>query len=129
MRPTELGREHRAFQVRLNGRTFPTLWKPPFIVDITGAAEAGENKLEVRVVNLWPSRLIDDEQLPEDSERNDNGTLKSWPQWLLDGKPSPTGRLTFTSWRLWKKDELLLDSGLLGPATLRTAQLIPVTTR
>jgi hypothetical protein len=125
----DLGKVAAMAEVKLNGKTFPTLWKPPFIVDITDAAKAGENRLEIRVVNLWPNRLIGDEQLPEDSERNDNGTLKGWPQWLLEGKPSPTRRLTFTSWRLWKKDEPLLESGLLGPVTLRTTQLISVNTR
>ncbi|MGE5296376.1 MAG: glycosyl hydrolase, partial [Solirubrobacterales bacterium] len=122
----DLGKVAAMAEVTLNGTTFPTLWKPPFVVDITDTAKAGENRLEVHVVNLWPNRLIGDEQLPEDSDRNDNGTLKKWPQWLLDGKPSPTGRLTFTSWRLWKKDEPLLESGLLGPVTLRTTQIIPV---
>jgi hypothetical protein len=125
----DLGKVQAMAEVKLNGKTFPTLWKPPFVVDITDAAKAGKNKLEVRVVNLWPNRMIGDEQLPEDSERNANGTLKQWPQWLLDGKPSPTGRFTFTSWRLWKKDEPLLESGLLGPVTLRTTQIIPLNAR
>ena len=34
---------------------------------------------------------------------------------MLDGKPSPTGRFTFTTWHHWTKDDALLDSGLLGP--------------
>ena len=67
-------------------------------------------------------RMIGDEQLPEDSKRNPNGTLAEWPAWLLEGKPSPTGRVTLTSWRLWKKGEPLLESGLLGPVTLRAAE-------
>jgi hypothetical protein len=119
----DLGEVRAMAQVTLNSKTLPTLWKPPFVVDITDVAKAGANELEIRVVNLWPNRMIGDEQLPEDSERNDNGTLKKWPQWLLDGKPSPTGRFTFTSWRLWRKDEPLLESGLLGPVTLRTTQI------
>jgi GH25 family lysozyme M1 (1,4-beta-N-acetylmuramidase) len=65
------------------------------------------------------NRMIGDEQLPEDSERNPNGTLKSWPKWLAEGKPSPTGRFTFTSWRLWQKDSPLQESGLLGPVTIQ----------
>ena len=121
----DLGSVQTLAEVKLNGKTLPTLWKPPFVVDLTDAAKAGENRLQVRVVNLWPNRMIGDEQRPEDSERNDNGTLKKWPPWLLDGKPSPTGRFTFTSWRLWKKDAPLLESGLLGPVTLRPAQIIP----
>jgi hypothetical protein len=99
------------------------LWKPPFLVNITAAAKPGVNHLVVKVTNLWPNRLIGDEHLPADCEW-DGDQLKAWPQWLLDGQPSPTGRLTFTTWHHWKKDSPLLISGLLGPVTLRTAEII-----
>jgi hypothetical protein len=118
----DLGRVEVMAEVRLNGKPFPWLWKPPYRLDVTDAARAGRNTLEVKVVNLWPNRLIGDEQLPEDSERNPDGTLKRWPQWLLDGKPSPTGRYTFSMWRLWKKNDALLESGLIGPVKLIPAQ-------
>jgi hypothetical protein len=52
------------------------------------------------------------------------GTLKAWPQWLQEGKPSPTGRHAFTTWRLWKKTDALLDSGLLGPVRLVAAEQV-----
>jgi hypothetical protein len=110
--------------VRLNGKDLGILWKPPYRVDVTGALKAGENTLEVKVTNLWANRMIGDEGLPEDSQRNPNGTLKEWPQWLLEGKPSPTGRYTFTAWRLWNKDDPLIESGLLGPVTLRVAERV-----
>ena len=84
------------------------------------AASVEEAGHAVEVVDLWPNRLIGDEQLPEDSERNPDGTLKRWPQWVLDGKPSPTGRHTFTSWRLWRKTDQPLKSGLIGPVTLQS---------
>ena len=42
-------------------------------------------------------------------------------EWLQEGKPSPTGRYTFSSWKLWKKGDPLQESGLLGPVTLRQA--------
>jgi hypothetical protein len=70
--------------------------------------------------------MIGDEQLPEDSARNGDGTLKAWPQWVKQGKPSPTGRHTFTTWRLWKKDSPLVESGLLGPVTLQSAARVEV---
>lgn len=34
---------------------------------------------------------------------------------LLQGRPSPTCRLSFTTWRLWGKDDKLVPAGLLGP--------------
>ena len=113
-----LGQVKNIAEVSVNGKPLGILWKPPFRVDITGAAKAGKNKLEIKITNLWPNRLIGDEQLPPDCEWNENLSLKQWPQWLLDGKPSPTGRVTFTTWHHWNKDDELLPSGLLGPVIL-----------
>ncbi len=87
-------------------------------MDVTDAVKAGQNVLEVRAVNLWINRMIGDELLPDDSERDHRGMLKTWPAWLQEGKASPTGRHTFTTWRLWKKDSALRESGLLGPVAL-----------
>lgn len=126
----DLGKVAVMAEVILNGKSAGILWKPPFRVDITGLLQPGANALEVRVVNLWINRMIADEQLPEDSDRNPGGNLKQWPAWLSAGKPSPSGRLTFTSWRLWKKEDARVESGLLGPVTLqggeREAAVAPV---
>ncbi|MEJ0089052.1 MAG: glycosyl hydrolase [Limisphaerales bacterium] len=119
----DLGAVKNFAEVSLNGQNLGVLWKPPFRVDLTPAAKAGVNKLEVKVTNLWPNRLIGDEHLPPDCEW-DGKQLKAWPQWLLDNQPSPTGRLTFTTWHHWTKDSPLLESGLLGPVILRTAETI-----
>lgn len=119
-----LGRVEVMAEVKLNGKALGVLWQPPFRVEVTEALKRGQNELEVKVVNLWPNRLIGDEQLPEDSERNPDGTLKQWPQWLLDGQPSPTGRFTFTNWRLWKQNDALLESGLLGPVQLLATEAV-----
>jgi hypothetical protein len=120
----DLGRVQVVAEVKLNGKDLGVLWKPPYRVDITDAAKPGENALEVRVTNLWVNRMIGDESLPEDSSRNPDGTLKEWPAWVREGKPSPTGRHTFTSWRLWKAGDPLLESGLLGPVTLRAVEQV-----
>jgi hypothetical protein len=116
----DLGKVAVMAEVTLNGRSLGILWKAPYRVDATGLLKAGANTLEIKVVNLWANRLIGDEQLPEDSDRKPGGMLKSWPSWVLDGKPSPTGRFTFGSWRGWRKSDPLLESGLLGPVTVRT---------
>ncbi|MCC6126106.1 MAG: alpha-L-rhamnosidase N-terminal domain-containing protein [Pirellulales bacterium] len=114
----DLGKVEVMAEVILNGKSLGILWKPPYHVDLGEALKPGENKLEVKVVNLLINRQIGDEFLPEDSDRNPNGTLKSWPKWLLEGKTSPTGRHTFTSWRMWRKDDPLQPSGLIGPVQI-----------
>jgi hypothetical protein len=119
----DLGRVEVMAEVSLNGEALGTLWKPPFRVEVTKSLRAGNNELTVKVVNLWINRMIGDEQLPEDSDRNPNGTLKAWPKWIEEGKSSPTGRFTFTSWRLWKKSDPLVPSGLLGPVTLQPVEV------
>ncbi|MGA2854842.1 MAG: glycosylhydrolase-like jelly roll fold domain-containing protein, partial [Verrucomicrobiota bacterium] len=119
----DLGAVKNFAEVSVNGQSLGVLWKPPFRVNLTAVAKPGANKLIVKVTNLWPNRLIGDEQLPPDVQWNGK-QLKAWPQWFLDGKPSPTGRLTFTTWHHWTKDSPLLESGLLGPVTLRTAEIV-----
>jgi hypothetical protein len=120
----DLGAVKNFAEVTLNGQSLGVLWKPPFRVNATAAARPGANRLEVKVTNLWPNRLIGDEQLPPDCEW-EGLQLKAWPQWLLDGRPSPTGRLTFTTWHHYTKDSPLLESGLLGPVAWRVAELVP----
>jgi hypothetical protein len=118
----DLGKVAVIAQVKLNAQDLGTLWKPPFRAEITKFLKPGENRLEIKVVNLWPNRMIGDEQLPEDSDRNANGTLKAWPDWLEAGKSNPAGRYTFTTWRLWRKDSQLQQSGLLGPVRIIAAR-------
>lgn len=119
----DLGDVRDFAEVSLNDHDYGVLWKPPFRLNITDAARPGMNKLVVKVTNLWPNRLIGDEQLPSDREW-DGKHLKAWPQWLLEGKPSPTGRFTFTTWHHYTKDSPLLESGLLGPVTLDTVEVV-----
>ena len=106
-----------------NGRDLGVLWNAPYRVDITDAVKVGAaNELELKVVNLWANRLIGDEHLPEDSNRDAAGVLKEWPQWILEGKPSPTGRFTFITRRPWTKEDQPVKSGLLGPVRVIAAE-------
>ena len=95
-------------------------------MDVTAALQPGENRLELKVVNLWINRQIGDENLLEDSMRTARGTLESWPEWVQQEKPSPTGRFSFASWRLWKKGDPLSPSGLIGPVRLIPITQVPV---
>ncbi|MGO8697161.1 MAG: glycosyl hydrolase [Limisphaerales bacterium] len=122
----DLGKVAVIADVSLNGQKLGTLWKAPYRVEITSALKPGENTLSVKVANLWINRQIGDELLPEDSERNANGTLKQWPEWLQNGGVSPTGRETFSSWRLWKRNDPLRESGLLGPVRIVSTQSVQI---
>jgi hypothetical protein len=122
----DLGRVQVIAEVRLNGKDLGILWKAPFRIDVTDAAKAGDNELEVRVTNLWPNRLIGDEQYPDDCEWN-GITIKRWPDWMVKGEPRPVPqRVTFTTWKHWHKDSLLQPSGLIGPVVFRTLVQSPV---
>ncbi len=115
----DLGTVKNIALVRLNGRDLGVVWCEPWRVEITAAAKAKGNRLEVRVANLWPNRLIGDEREPADAEYATGGRLARWPDWLLRGEPRPSpGRLTFSTWKHFTKDSPLLPSGLLGPVKI-----------
>ncbi len=117
-----LGRVKNFATVTLNGVNLAVLWKEPYGLNVEKALRVGKNTLEIKVTNLWPNRIIGDEQLPEDVEWDGNH-LKKWPDWLVNHQPRPqTGRYTFETWKFWSKDSPLLESGLLGPVVLKSAK-------
>jgi len=90
----DLGDLHEVAEVSLNGRTLATLWNPPYVVDISAAVRAGENRLQVKVANLWVNRLIGDAQ------------------------PDAKVKYTFTTIPTYEPDAPLRPSGLLGPVRI-----------
>ena len=121
----DLGTVKNIAGVRLNGRDLGVVWCDPWRVDISEAIKPEGNRLEIRVANLWPNRLIGDEREPADAEYARGGNLARWPDWLLKGetRPSP-GRLTFSTWKHYDKDSPLLPSGLLGPVKLLSSHSV-----
>ena len=145
----DLGEVRNFAEVTVNGKKYAPLWRPPFRVDITEAVAMGREKtasvqqqdcgssmidIEIRVTNLWPNRLIGDDRLfAEDCEwlgHIKQGfkevNIKEMPQWVKDGKKSPTGRHTFTMFKHWSKHDEPLESGLLGPVVIRFAEFAAV---
>ncbi len=127
----DLGEVAVIARVRLNGRDLPTLWKPPFRVCVDGIARSGRNAIEVRVTNLWPNRMIGDAGLPDDIEWQPAGKgtslPKAWPDWLVQGKPRPSGRIAFCTRKdVYSKNDPLLPSGLIGPVRVRAAARVPL---
>lgn len=119
----DLGRVEVTAAVRVNGRDAGIAWKEPYRLDVTALVQAGDNALEIEVATLWANRLIGDEQLPaeadygiRDEQGNDPHGITRLPEWYRDGKPKPPGgRVTFTTWKFYDRDEPLVESGLLGP--------------
>jgi hypothetical protein len=112
-----LGKVKVMARVQLNGEDLGVVWCAPWQVDITKAVRSKNNRLRIEVANLWPNRLIGDENEPDDGVVNEQ-----WPEWLLNGTPRPTKRYTFTTYHPYKKGDPLLESGLLGPVTVNTVK-------
>ena len=124
----DLGVVKNLAQVTLNGQPVAHLWKKPFRCDVTPYLKKGDNKLQIAVTNLWPNRMIGDEQWPDDLEwGNDDPSsrpiagmfLRNVPDWLRLGQPRPSEhRKTVVSTKFFSKDSPLLPSGLLGPVKI-----------
>jgi hypothetical protein len=89
----DLGGVKNVAEVLVNGRSVGVLWKAPFRLDITDALEAGESRIEIKVTNLWPNRLIGDKQ-------------------------PGVRQIAFSTFDPFKAESPLLPSGLLGPVIL-----------
>jgi hypothetical protein len=94
----DLGNVKNMAAVTLNGHDLGTVWTPPFRRDVTGIVKHQGNRLEISVANLWPNRLIGDKQ--------------------AGNKTQPVRKYTSTTYDPYRKDDPLLESGLLGPVTI-----------
>jgi hypothetical protein len=92
-----LGDVKNLAEVSVNGTSLGVLWKTPFIIDVTEAIHPGENRLEVRVTNLWPNRMIGDKQ-------------------------PGAKQIAYATFDPFKADSPLLPSGLMGPVTVSRLQ-------
>ena len=99
----DLGNVKDIVTIKCNGIVAGTIWKPPYCIDITPWLKPGANKLELEVTNLWPNRLIGDQNIPENQ------------------------RYTWTSLPVsYRKDHPLFDAGLLGPVYLKESVSIEI---
>ncbi|MGJ7032268.1 glycosyl hydrolase [Niabella hirudinis] len=80
-------------RVWLNDVDLGIIWTAPWRVEVTGPLRKGVNALKIEVINLWPNRLIGDAALPPEQRRTNTNIV-------------------------FKKDDPLLPSGLLGPVVL-----------
>ncbi len=52
-------------EIEINGKYIGDFWHPPFNIDISKAIKVGENKIEIKVTNIWRNRLIGDKKYPD----------------------------------------------------------------
>jgi len=90
----DLGDAKNLAEVMVNGKSLGILWKKPFRVNVTSALKQGDNKLEIKVTNLWVNRLIGDAQ------------------------PGVTNKITYTTMPFYQANSKLQPSGLLGPVKI-----------
>lgn len=116
-------------EVIINGKSAGVIWKKPYRLDVTPYLKKGENKLRVLVVNRWINRLIGDEFIPADLHYENKGSkfsigrLLELPGWLTDKSIARTDqRSTFTTWKHFDKESVLVKSGLLGKVKLTTVK-------
>jgi hypothetical protein len=122
-----LGAVKNVADVTLNGWKLGTVWCAPWRVAIpSGVLKEKGNELEIEVVNLWPNRMIGDEQLPEDCDWGGGAwnLLKGYPEWFVNKILRASGRKTFSTVKQWYKDDPLMPSGLLGPVTVQAEYAI-----
>ncbi len=114
----QLGDVAEIADVTLNGKRLGLVWLSPFRIEITGAAHAGTNTLEIQVANLWANRLNGDSLLPEAKRltRSNLDRIQTDPT-----SDSSYGRVPKGKTRpVYTTLPPLMKSGLLGPVQLLT---------
>lgn len=109
----QLGDLAEIAEVTLNGKRLGLAWLPPYRIEITGAAHAGTNQLEVRVANLWANRLNADSLLAETNRftRSNLDRIQTDPT-----SDSGYGRVPRGKTRpVYTNMPPLMRSGLFGP--------------
>ena len=127
-----LGDVKNMASVSVNGQRLPLLWKSPYECDMTDVIKPGENLVEISVTNLWPNRMIGDEQEPDDLQWSEplvytyapgspvaGRYLTVNPDWLKNGEERPSkGRKTVGCFKFFSAESPLLPSGMTGPVEI-----------
>lgn len=98
----DLGRVANTARVAVNGQPFGISWCAPHVVDVTRALRPGANRLDIEVTNLAANRIadLDRRQVPWKRFHEINFVNSDYKLFDASGWPA-------------------LDSGLIGPVTLR----------
>jgi hypothetical protein len=81
-------------KIKINGAYVGGLWTPPYRLNISEYAKAGDNTVSIEVTTTWVNRLIGDSKLPAEE------------------------RKTWCPVNAWNVNSSLQKSGLIGPVSL-----------
>ena len=101
-----LGEVYDVAEILVNGKSAGVLWTKPYKLNIEEFVKEGENKLELKITNLWINRLTGDINLPEGEKLT------------RTNRPPVTDTNTGYEDLTWR----IQTSGLLGPVQLKIAK-------
>ena len=99
----DLGKLSEIAEVWLNNESLGISWSEPHAFDVTDVLREGENTLTIEVANTWSNRLVGDAHTGENYTKTNISTAYRGTTW---------------------EEAPLLESGLLGPVTLRFTNMI-----
>lgn len=105
----DLGNLSHVGEVWLNGQSLGITWAKPYRFDVTKILKPGPNKLVIEIANTWSNRLVGDART---GEKYTNTNITS--------TVVKNGFFIDTPWA----EVPLIESGLLGPVTLKTIKPI-----
>ena len=100
----DLGNLSEVAEVWLNSQPLGITWSEPYTFEITDGLKKGENTLKIEVANTWSNRLVGDAATGEKFTETNIATAYRDTPW---------------------KEASLLESGLMGPVTLRFTKTMP----
>lgn len=99
----DLGEVYDVAEILVNGTSAGILWTMPYSLNIEEFVREGENKLEIKITNLWINRLTGDINLPEEEK------------FTRTNRPPVTDTDTGYDDLTWR----IQTSGLLGPVIIK----------
>jgi hypothetical protein len=97
----DLGNVREVAAVQVNGVPLGVVWNPPYRVEATKALHLGQNRITVKVTNLWVNRLIGDQQ-------------------------PGAHKIAFVTFSPYRADAPLRDSGLLAPLAIVATESVGI---
>ncbi len=101
-------------QLKINGNLVGTMWRPPYVLEVTKFLNAGNNEIEIVVGNTWVNRCLYDATLPQENRL-------TWANSMQTHYPDPKSE-AYKGYFPWKDGPL--DSGIIGNMKLIYSKIV-----